>query len=180
MDGTAQGGCRGPGKPGPCHRIRHPDAEHVQLVAAAVVVRMPGQRSSPASAAAALPRAAVTAAVDGYRDNQLPGTTVPAQSAPDLSSIGLHLGGAGAGQLDGAAVSVFAYRDTSGTRLSVYQSSRAFAEGAEAQHLGDDDDAWTMQASGVSVLCAKGAHATLLLSSDSTLVRRAGTVLNVI
>lgn len=152
----------------------------VVALAGAVVMRTPAQRSSRSSAAVASPRTAVTAAVDDYRENQLPGTTVPAQSAPDLSSIGLHLVGAGAGHLDGAAVSVFAYRDAAGTRLSVYQSSRAFPEGAEAQHLGDDDDAWTMQASGVSVLCAKGAHSTLLLSSDSALVRQAGVVLNVI
>lgn len=170
----------------PIGRRRHRTALVLATVAitaltGTLIVRTPGQRSSPPYAVfVAQPRTAVNAAVDGYRDNQLPGTTVPAQSAPDLSSIGLHLVGAGAGHLEGAAVSVFAYRDESGTRLSVYQSSRAFPEAAEARHLGGDDDAWTMQASGVSVLCAKGNHSTLLLSSNSALVRRAGAVLNVI
>ena len=169
----------------PTDRRRHRTALVLAVVAVValagtVLVRTQVQRSLPSSTVVALPRTAVTAAVDGFRDNQLPGTTVPAQSAPDLSRIGLHLVGAGAGHLDGAAVSVFAYRDATGTRLSVYQSSRAFPEDAEAQHLGDGDDAWTMQAGGVSVLCAKGAHSTLLLSSDSALVRQAGAVLNVI
>ena len=169
----------------PPDRRRHRTALVLAMVAVValagtLIVRTPGQRMAHPSAAVALPRTAVTAAVDGYRDNQLPGTNVPAQSAPDLSSIGLHLVGAGAGHLDGAVVSVFAYRDAAGTRLSVYQSGRAFPEGAEAQHLGDHDDAWTMQADGVSVLCAKGSHSTLLLSSDSALIRQAGAVLNMI
>jgi hypothetical protein len=37
-----------------------------------------------------------------------------------------------------------------------------------------------MRSSGVTVICAQGTHALLLLGSDATLVRQAGAVLNAI
>lgn len=152
----------------------------VLALAGAAITRQPWQHPSTPAAPATTPGAPVAAAVAGFRDNQLPGTTVPDKTAPDLSSIGLHLVAAGGGDMAGAAVYVFAYRDSAGTRLSVYQSSRPIPEAVEAQHLGDDDDAWTLQSDGVSVLCAKGNHSLLLLSSDATLMRQAGAVLNAI
>ncbi|HEV2254864.1 MAG TPA: hypothetical protein VGS06_16885 [Streptosporangiaceae bacterium] len=86
-----------------------------------------------------------------------------------------------AGRAPRRASTTFAYRTPSGARLTLYRSDRPFAEAAGARELGDAEAAaWTMQSSGVTVLCARGSHALLLLGSDPALVRRAGMLLNAI
>lgn len=150
----------------------------VALASAAVLAR-PWQH--PAAGRAPAPPAAVAAAVASYRTSRLPGTSVPAGQAPDLTRLGLHLVAGAAGRLDGATVTMFAYRTPSGARLTLYRSDRPFAEAAGARELGGAETAaWTVQSSGVTILCARGNHAVLLLGSDPALVRRAGTLLNAI
>jgi hypothetical protein len=46
------------------------------------------------------------AALATFRDDQLPGTAVPSEPAPDLTSLGLRLVAAGAGHLDQADVTM--------------------------------------------------------------------------
>jgi len=145
--------------------------------AGVAVTHQPWRHDPATSVSVTPPDTPLTAAIIGFRDNQLPGTDVPTQAAPDLSRIGFRLVGAGTGSVAGASMSVFAYRDDAGTRLSVYRSSQAFPEGREAHHLGGDDDAWTMQAAGVSILCGRGSHATLLLSTDPAALHTAGILM---
>src|SRR5215472_6577760 len=112
-----------------------------------------------------------------YRQDQLPGTSVPAQAAPDLSRLSLHLAGAAAGRVGGVAVTVFVYRDAAGGRVTLYRSTRPFTEAAEAHELHGREGAWTAQAGGVAILCGRGAHSLLILGPDPAIVRRVGALL---
>jgi hypothetical protein len=156
------------------------------VAAAAVIVALAGAVLArpwqhPASGPAQAPSAALAAAVASYRTNQLPGTSVPAVQAPDLSRLSLHLVAGAAGRLGGVAVTMFVYRTPAGARLTLYRSTRPFAEAAGASELGSaDTDAWTMRSGGVTVLCARGDHAVLVLGSDPVLVRHAAILLNAV
>ncbi len=150
----------------------------VALAGTAALVR-PWQHSLPANDSAAAPTV-IAAAVASYRDNRLPGTAVPAKPGPRLTPLGLRLVGAAVGQLNGVPVTMFAYRTPSGTRLTIFRSSRPFPEAAEARELGGPDGAWTMRAGGVTIVCAQGTHAMLLLGSDAALVHQAGAFLDAI
>jgi hypothetical protein len=150
----------------------------IALAGAAVLAR-PWQH--PPAGPAPAPPAALAAAVASYRGSQLPGTPVPAGQAPDLTRLNLHLVTGTAGRLDGVAVTMFTYRTPAGARVTLYRSGQPFAEAAGARELGGDENAaWTMQSGGVTVLCARGNHAVLLLGSDPALVRQAGLLLDAI
>ncbi len=88
-----------------------------------------------------------------FRADRLPGTVVPAEQAPDLSTLGLDLVGASTGELDSIGVTVFAYRADTGARLNLYRSSRPIPETGEAEHLSDPESAWETELSGVTVIC---------------------------
>lgn len=148
------------------------------LAGTAALVR-PWSHSRPAAASAA-PPPVIAAAVTSYRDGQLPGTAVPADSAPDLSALHLRLAAAATGQLHGVAVTMFAYIAPSGARLIILRSSQPFPEATEARELGRTEGAWTLRSSGVTIICARHTHAMLLLGSDAALVRWAGALLNAI
>jgi hypothetical protein len=122
----------------------------------------------------------ITAAVASYRAGRLPGTAVPPKPAPTLTPLNLDLVGAARGELGAVAVTMFAYRTPSGARLTIVRSSQPFPEASQAQELGGTEGAWTVQSSGVTILCAQGTHTTLLLGSDAALVRHAGALLNAI
>jgi hypothetical protein len=163
--------------------VRRPAA----VAAAAVILALASAAAlarpwpHPATGPAPAPPAALAAAVASYRTNQLPGTSVPVGQAPDLTRLNLHLVAGAAGRLDGVPVTMFVYRAPSGARLTLYRSDRPFAEAAQARELGGAETAaWTAQSSGVTVLCARGNHAELLLGSDPALVRRAAVLLNAI
>jgi hypothetical protein len=171
------------GQPAARPRIRRPAAVAAAAVilalASAAVLARPWQH--PPAGLASAPAAALAAAVASYRISQLPGTSVPAGQAPDLTRLSLHLVAGAAGRLDGVAVTMFVYRTPSGARLILYRSDRPFAEVAGARELGGAETAaWTVQSSGVTILCARGNHAVLLLGSDPALVRRAAILLNAI
>lgn len=87
---------------------------------------------------------------------------------------------AGAGRVAGTRVTMFAYRTAAGTRLALYRSARPIPEAAEAHELGGPEAAWSVQSSGVTVLCARGSHTLLLLSPDAALVRSVGTLLDAV
>ena len=148
------------------------------LASTAVLVR-PWPHNRPAPDAAASP-AVIAAAVASYRADRLPGTAVPAEPAPTLTPLTLHLAGAARGELDGLAVTMFAYRTPSGERLTILVSSQPFPETSHARELGGTEGAWTMRASGVTIICAQHTHAMLLLGSDPALVRQAAALLNAI
>jgi hypothetical protein len=145
---------------------------------AAVVVR-PWPHIRPAPDASASP-AIIAAAVASYHANRLPGTAVPAAPAPQLTPLNLDLMGAARGEFNGMAVTVFAYATPSGARLTIVRSSQPFPEASEARELGGPEGAWTLRSGGVTIICAQGTHAMLLLGSDPTLVRQAGAFLNAI
>jgi len=148
------------------------------LVGTAVLLR-PWPHSLPAADSAA-PPAVIAAAVASYRADLLPGTAVSAEPAPKLTPLHLRLVGAAAGQLNGIAVTVFAYSTPSGARLILFRGRQPFPEAIEARELAGTEGAWTMRSSGVTIICAQGTHALLLLGSDATLVRQAGAFLNAI
>jgi anti-sigma factor RsiW len=127
-----------------------------------------------------VPGLAVAQAVAGFRQGRLPGTTVPAEHAPDLSLLGLRLAGAAAGTIDGTPVTVFAYRSDTGRRLDVYRSARPIPETGEAHNLDSDERAWRSDIGGVTVICGPASHTVLLIGSDPSLVDQAGELLNVI
>jgi len=165
--------------PLPLQRIVVSAAIAATVLAGIVIVSRPWPHSLPGPDSAA-PPAVIAAAVASYHADRLPGTAVPAEPAPRLTPLHLRLVGAAAGQLDGVAVTMFAYSTPSGARLIIFRSSQPFPEATEARELGGTEGAWTMRSSGVTVICAQDTHALLLLGSDATLVRRAGTLLNAI
>jgi hypothetical protein len=148
------------------------------LAGAAALVR-PWPHSPPVADSAA-PPPVIAAAVASYRADRLPGTAVIGELAPKLTPLRLRLAGAVAGQLNGVAVTMFAYSTPSGARLVIVRSRQPFPEATSARELGGTEGAWTMRSSGVTVICAQGTHALLLLGSDATLVRQAGALLNAI
>jgi hypothetical protein len=151
----------------------------VVVLAGTAVLVPPWLHTRPAPDAGA-PPAVITAAVASYRAGRLPGTTVPARPAPMLTPLDLELVGAARGQLGGVTVTMFAYSTPAGARLIIVRSTRPFPEASQARELGGTEGAWTVRSSGVTIICARGAHAMLLLGSDATLVRRASTLLNAI
>ncbi|HEV2375479.1 MAG TPA: hypothetical protein VGS19_25365 [Streptosporangiaceae bacterium] len=148
----------------------------VAVLAATAILARPWPHSRPAPGAA--PPAVITAAVASYWADRLPGTAVPTEPAPILTPLTLHLVGAAHGKLGGVAVTMFAYRTPSGERLTILDSSQPFAEASHARELGGAEGAWTVRASGVTIICAQHTHAMLLLGSDPALVRQAGALLN--
>ncbi len=151
----------------------------VAVLTGAAVVARPWPHGRPAPDAAA-PPAVIAAAVASYRASRLPGTAVPAEPAPTLTPLNLYLVVAARGELNGVAVTMFAYRTPSGARLTIFRGSQPFPEASEARELGGTDGAWTVRSSGVTIICAQGTHTMLLLGSDATLVRQAGALLNAI
>jgi anti-sigma factor RsiW len=125
-------------------------------------------------------RSTVAAAVASFRADQLPGTAVPAQQPPDLSTLGLHLIGASTGTLNGTPVTVFAYRTSTGTRLDLYRGTRPIPETDQAQELDGTENAWRTEIGGITVICGPQDHTELLLGADPQLVHAAGTLLNIV
>jgi hypothetical protein len=157
-------------------RIMIAAAVTVAVLAGAAVLVRPWPHGRPASGSAA--PAVIAAAVASYRASRLPGTVVPAESAPQLTVLNLNLVDAARGELDGMAVTMFAYRTGDGARLIIFRSSQPFPEAAEARELGSTEGAWTVLSGGVTVICAQGAHTMLLLGSDAALVHQASVLLN--
>lgn len=149
------------------------------VLAGAAGLARPWPRSRPAPDAPA-PPAVIAAAVASYQTDRLPGTAVPAEPAPTLTPLNLNLVGAARGELDGVAVTMYAYSTPSGARLTIFRGSRAFPEASQARELGGTEGAWTVRSSGVTIICAQHTHAMLLLGSDATLVRQAGALLDAI
>jgi anti-sigma factor RsiW len=149
-------------------------------LAACLIALRPWQAPPASPRAAASPPSALATALASYRHNRLPGTTVPGQTAPDLSRLGLQLTGAAAGRVDGIAVTMFVYRDSAGGHLTLYRSARPFTEAAEADELHGPEGAWTAQSAGVSILCGRGTHSLLILGPGPTLVRRVGATLGIL
>jgi hypothetical protein len=144
------------------------------VIAAGTVLARPWPHGQGASVT---PPPVIAAAVASYLAGRLPGTAVPAAAAPGLAALKLRLVGAAAGRLSGVAVTMFSYRAPSGARLTIIRGRRPFPEAAEARELGGADGAWTMRSGGVTIICAQGTHAMLLLGSDTALVRQAGALL---
>lgn len=152
------------------------------IVAVAVPLLMLRPWQHTTATPAARPRrqssSPVAVAVAGYLRNRLPGTAIPDRSAPDLTRIGLHLVGAAAGQVDHLTVTMFAYHDRRGDRLTIYHGTQPFPETGEAHELSGVEDAWTVRFTGVTVLCEGDTHSLLVLSADPTLVQLAANLLD--
>jgi hypothetical protein len=146
-------------------------------LAGGIVTWRPWQNGTDNSTA---PGSALVVAVASFHADRLPGTAVPVQHPPDLSTLGLQLVGASTGKLDSIGVTVFAYRDDTGTRLNLYRSTRPIPETNEVEHFGGPESAWQTEVSGVTVICGPDTHTELLISSDAQLVQHVGTLLNII
>jgi hypothetical protein len=121
--------------------------------------------------------AAIAAAVSEYRADRLPGAGIPATSAPDLSSLGLRQTAAAAGELAGVPVTGYAYRDQLGRRLLVYVTGDSFATPSNAARY-EGGDAWLSRDHGVSVLCGRQPHSTLVVGGDEKQVTDAAEYLD--
>lgn len=151
----------------------------VLAVFAGVGAWRPWRHPGPAAPVVATSPSTLTVAVASYRDDRLPGTVIPAQQAPDLSTLGLRLVSAAAGTIDGIEVTMFAYRAESGTRLDLYRSALPIPETDEAQHLGGTERAWGTNVNGITVICGGDTHTALVISTDAVLVRQAADLLSI-
>ena len=140
----------------------------VALTAAVVVIGAIGADAQPAQ---------IAAAVNGYRDDRLPGSGIPERVGPDLSVLRMVETGAGTGRLAGQPVAGFAYRDEVGRRLVIYLSDQPFPMPEPADHADAVGAAITTHR-GVAVLCSRAPHIALVLGEDEHLVWQAATVLD--
>jgi hypothetical protein len=148
------------------------------IVAAALGAWAPWRHTSQGALAAAS-ASTVTVAVASFRTDSLPGTTIPAQQAPELSTLGLHLISAAAGNIDGTAVMVFAYRTDAGTRIDLYRSATPIRETGEAEAVGGSERAWQSTMNGVVVICGGNSHTDLLIGTDLDLMRQVAQLLQI-
>jgi anti-sigma factor RsiW len=146
-------------------------------VAAGCVAALVGLVSFAVRTASPVP---VGAAIAGFQSERLPGARIPTTQAPDLSKIGLNETAAGAGDLGGVPVTAYAYRDRMGRRLLLYVGDRPFATPRQAAHYsrGDPDSSWITRENGVSVLCSRNPHVTLVVGQDEKLVWMAADFLD--
>jgi anti-sigma factor RsiW len=155
------------------HWYRRPTAMAVAAAAAAVLA------GGAAATVAVLdaPPPAIGAAAAEFRAHQLPGGAAPAGPAPDLAALGLSPVAAGVGELAGQDVTAYTYRDRFGHRLTVYTGQQPFATSAEADEYGGDG-AWVTRLGGVSVLCGRAPHRTMVVGQDDKQVSDAAAYLN--
>jgi hypothetical protein len=146
-------------------------------LAAACVAALVGLVSFAVRTASPVP---VDAAITGFQSQRLPGARIPTTQAPDLSKIGLGETAAAVGDLGGVPVTAYAYRDQMGRRLLLYVGERPFATPRQAEHYskGDPDSSWITRENGVSVLCSRNPHVTLVVGQDEKLVRAAADFLD--
>lgn len=119
-------------------------------------------------------------AVADFSAEQLPGSALPEQRAPDLSGLRLQPVGAGGGSYAGLDVDGYAYRDPAGRRVVLYLSDQPFPEAPGAQRLAGEDGPWVARRGDVTVLCARVPHALLVVGQDAELVRSAAGALGVL
>jgi anti-sigma factor RsiW len=131
-----------------------------------------GFATAAAVVAVALPEPppqALAAAVADYQAQRPPGG-VPVEPAPNLAPLGLAPTAAGVVRLASRPVTVYAYRDGAGQRLLIYVSPQPFMTPAEAREYGGND-AWLSEIGGVSVLCSKSPHETMVVGRDEKQVK---------
>ncbi len=119
-------------------------------------------------------------AVADFTAEQLPGSQLPDQRAPDLSRLQLQPVGAGGGTYAGLEVDGYAYRDPAGRRVVLYLSDEPFPEAPGAQRLAGEDGPWVVERGDVVVLCARVPHALLVVGQDDQLVHEAAGALGVL
>jgi anti-sigma factor RsiW len=155
------------------HWPRRPTAMAVAAAAAAVLA---GGLTATVAVSDAPPLALGAAAAE-FRAHQLPDDAVPVAPAPDLTALGLSQVAAGTGELAGRDVTAYAYRDRDGHRLVVYSSRQPFATAAEAREYGGDNS-WVTRLGGVSVLCGRAPHQTMVVGQNDKQVSDAAQYLN--
>jgi anti-sigma factor RsiW len=155
------------------HWYRRPTAMAVAAAAAAVLA------GGAAATVAVLdaPPAAIGAAAAGFRAHQLPSGAAPAGAAPNLAKLGLSPVAARTGELAGQDVMAYAYRDSDGHRLTVYTSQQPFATPSQAEEYGGNG-AWMTRLGGVSVLCGRAPHQTMVVGQDDKQVATTAQYLN--
>jgi anti-sigma factor RsiW len=155
------------------HWPRRPTAMAVAAAAAAVLAG--GVAATVAVSDA--PPLAIGAAAAEFRAHQLPSDAIPAAPAPNLAALGLSEVAAGTGKLAGRDVAAYAYRDSDGHRVVVYASQQPFATPAEAGEYGGDN-AWLTRLGGISVLCGRAPHQTMVVGQNEKQVSDAAHYLN--
>ena len=151
-------------------RPRHPPRRVYRWVAAAVVAAVVGagafvvsQRDSE--------HAVIAAAVAGYNERELPGSSMPKTPVPDLSAVDLVEVGAGHGRIESLDVDAFVYRDQAGRSVMIYTAKEAFPMPDGARPLRSGRGPWVAEERGVTVLCARYPHELLIIGKDGDLVR---------
>jgi hypothetical protein len=119
----------------------------------------------------------IASAVAEFRAGRLPGARIPATEAPDLTRFGLTETAAAAGELAGVPVTAYAYQDRTGRRLLIYVGQRSFATPANAENY-EGGTAWMSRHDGVSVLCSREPHVTLVVGRDQQQVEDTAEYLN--
>lgn len=156
-----------------------PRKHRVALAVAAGVALVAGTGAGLVLARRPTEPAVIAAAFDGYVDDELPGSAMPKAPAPDLSKLRMTDMGAGAGRIDGAAVTAYAYRDATGRRLIVYVGTTAFPMPRRAHMLHGKAGPWMAHRDGIALLCARHPHKVLIVGEDDALVESAAEVLDV-
>jgi anti-sigma factor RsiW len=119
----------------------------------------------------------ILVAVAQFRAARLPGEAIPTTPAPDLTKLGLSETAAGSGDLAGVPVTAYAYRDSIGRRLLLYVGRQPFTTPRDAERY-EGGDAWITRHRGVSVLCGRDPHATLVVGQDEEQVTEAAEYLD--
>ena len=146
---------------------------------AAVAVLLAAVVASFLSAGAGDPEqtSAVDAAVVAYREDRLPARSAPQAPAPNLKEAGFIRTTAGAGDLEGQPVTVYAYRDFTGRRVVVFISDQPFRAPEDAEHPEGPRGPWEVARSDVIAVCAPEPHDVLVVGDDRRLVDTATYVL---
>ncbi|HEV7898326.1 MAG TPA: zf-HC2 domain-containing protein [Planosporangium sp.] len=148
-----------------------------KLVVAATAACLVALAALVAVAVRSSPPTPVNAAIAEFRAGRLPGVGIPATGAPDLTKIGFTQTAAGAGDLAGVPVTAYAYQDPTGRRLLIYVGRRPFATPQDASRY-EGGDAWIVREHGVSVLCSRHPHVTLVVGQDEQRVTDAAELLD--
>jgi hypothetical protein len=163
---AALAGTPPPDRPWHRRRLVTLAAACLALVAVLVTVMVAVRPKSPEPMAAA---------VVAYRAALLPGAQIPADPAPDLTTLGLWETAASAGELAGTPVRAYAYRDRTGRRLLIYVGQRPFTSPQDAKRY---EGAWVARKEGVTVLCSRPPHTTLVVGEDEQQVTDAAELLD--
>ncbi len=114
--------------------------------------------------------APIAAALDAHRDSVVRGEDL--SPAPDLGMAGLTLTGAERMSLGDMKVEAFAYRDESGSRLSLFMADHAFPRAVGATADARVTDGWLAERDGMHMLGGSQGLSYLAVTTDPSVMNR--------